>query len=45
MRRLTGASGPDAPKAKHWDRFYEFYLNTVDKRWGSAYLTKRFFEM
>jgi predicted N-acyltransferase len=26
-----------------WDAFYPFYLKTVDKRWGSAYLTKRFF--
>lgn len=23
--------------------FYPFYLSTVDKRWGQAYLTKRFF--
>ena len=27
-----------------WDVFYPFYLRTVDKRWGSAYLTKRFFQ-
>lgn len=26
-----------------WDVFYPFYLRTVDKRWGSAYLTKSFF--
>jgi predicted N-acyltransferase len=26
-----------------WDTFYPFYRNTVDKRWGSAYLRKRFF--
>ena len=26
-----------------WDAFYPFYRSTVDKRWGSAYLTKRFF--
>ncbi len=26
-----------------WDHFYPFYLSTVDKRWGSAYLTKDFF--
>ena len=26
-----------------WGAFYPFYLSTVDKRWGSAYLTKRFF--
>jgi len=27
-----------------WDTFYPFYLKTVDKRWGNAYLTKRFFQ-
>jgi predicted N-acyltransferase len=26
-----------------WDAFYPFYRSTVDKRWGSAYLTRRFF--
>ena len=26
-----------------WDIFHPFYLATVDKRWGNAYLTKRFF--
>ena len=26
-----------------WDSFYQFYLNTVDKKWGGAYLTKDFF--
>jgi len=26
-----------------WDVFYPFYLKTVDKRWGNAYLSKRFF--
>ena len=26
-----------------WDAFYPFYRATVDKRWGNAYLTKRFF--
>ena len=36
---LTG----DALTPDIWDAFYPFYLSTVDKRWGSAYLTKRFF--
>jgi uncharacterized protein len=36
---LTGnALTPDI-----WDAFYPFYLSTVEKRWGGAYLTKRFF--
>ena len=32
-------------KARHWDAFYKFYTSTVDRKWGSAYLTKRFFPM
>jgi predicted N-acyltransferase len=31
--------------AQHWDTFYSFYLATVDKKWGSAYLTRDFFHM
>lgn len=30
--------------AAHWDRFYEFYLSTVDRKWGNAYLTRDFFQ-
>lgn len=30
-------------KTKHWDAFYEFYLATSDRKWGSAYLNRRFF--
>ena len=30
---------------KEWDAFYRFYQSTVDRKWGSAYLTKRFFPM
>ena len=30
-------------KKKHWDFFYECYLNTTKKKWGSSYLTKEFF--
>ena len=26
-----------------WDSFYNFYINTIDKKWGGAYLTKSFF--
>ena len=28
---------------KHWEFFYECYLNTTEKKWGSSYLTKEFF--
>ena len=30
-------------KQKHWDFFYECYLNTTGRKWGSKYLTKKFF--
>jgi predicted N-acyltransferase len=36
---LTGAALTRAI----WDQFYPFYRATVDKRWGGAYLRKRFF--
>jgi uncharacterized protein len=36
---LTG----DALTPEIWDVFYPFYRSTVDKRWGGAYLSKRFF--
>lgn len=28
-----------------WDAFYQFYLDTCIKRWGQAYLTRRFFTL
>lgn len=28
---------------RDWDAFYEFYTSTVDRKWGSAYLTRKFF--
>ncbi|HEX5327086.1 MAG TPA: GNAT family N-acetyltransferase, partial [Acetobacteraceae bacterium] len=30
---------------RHWDAFYRFYTSTVDRKWGSAYLTRRFFSL
>jgi uncharacterized protein len=30
---------------KHWAAFFEFYQSTVDRKWGSAYLTKQFFPL
>ncbi len=38
---LTG----DALTAEHMDAFYRFYLNTVDRKWSSAYLNRDFFHM
>ncbi len=40
LETLTG----DALTPAIWDVFYPFYRSTVDKRWGSAYLRKRFFQ-
>ena len=31
--------------ARHWDAFYKFYTSTVDRKWGSAYLTRGFFPL
>jgi predicted N-acyltransferase len=28
-----------------WDAFYRFYTATVDRKWGSAYLTRGFFRL
>jgi len=39
IEKLTG----DKLKIEIWDSFYDFYLNTIDKKWGGAYLTKDFF--
>lgn len=37
-------SGADITE-RHWDAFYGFYQSTVDRKWGSAYLTRRFFSL
>src|SRR5258708_3144964 len=36
--------GPEITK-QHWDAFYAFYTSTVDRKWGSAYLTRHFFSL
>lgn len=28
-----------------WDAFFEFYQSTIDRKWGSAYLTREFFSL
>jgi len=30
---------------KAWDAFYRLYLGTSDRKWGEAYLSRRFFSM
>lgn len=37
-------SGSDLTEA-HWDSFYRFYRSTVDRKWGSAYLSRSFFSL
>ncbi len=37
-------SGADL-RERHWDAFYRFYTATVDRKWGSAYLTREFFSL
>jgi len=37
-------SGDELTEA-HWDAFYRFYTSTVDRKWGGAYLTRRFFSL
>ena len=41
IETLTGS----ALEPRHWNSFYRFYRNTVDHRWGGAYLTRGFFEL
>jgi predicted N-acyltransferase len=30
---------------RHWDAFYEFYMDTGARKWGSPYLNRRFFSL
>jgi predicted N-acyltransferase len=32
-------------RMRHWDAFFRFYHATVDRKWGSAYLTRKFFSL
>ena len=41
LRALTG----EAIEPAHWDAFYRFYIDTTDRKWGGAYLTRDFFTM
>ena len=36
--------GPEISR-RQWHAFYEFYTSTVDRKWGSAYLTPQFFPL
>ena len=30
---------------KHWDQFYSYYIDTIDRKWGQPYLTREFFSI
>ena len=35
----------DALEPEHWDAFWEFYQDTGARKWGTPYLTRRFFDI
>ena len=39
VRTLRGAEIEE----RHWDAFFDFYIATSDRKWGSPYLTREFF--
>jgi predicted N-acyltransferase len=41
IETLTGSG----LRSEHWDAFYRFYRSTSDRKWGDAYLTRRFFDL
>jgi len=41
IRFLTGAQ----IEKRHWDAFFKFYVDTSDRKWGSAYLNREFFTL
>lgn len=41
IRRLVGAEIED----RHWDAFFRFYIDTSDRKWGSPYLNRQFFDL
>ena len=39
LRTLTGGDIQE----RHWDAFWRFYVDTTQRKWGQAYLTRDFF--
>lgn len=35
----------EALEERHWDAFFQFYQDTGSRKWGSPYLTRRFFSL
>ena len=42
--RILALTG-DQIEAKHWDAFWRFYQDTGSRKWGTPYLTRRFFDI
>ncbi len=40
--KIDALTGADI-EPRHWDAFFEFYIATSDRKWGSPYLTRDFF--
>lgn len=41
---IEWVTGSDLTEA-HWDAFYEFYMDTGSRKWGSPYLSRQFFSL
>ncbi len=41
IERFSG----DAIRPAHWDALYDFYLDTSNRKWGQAYLNRKFFQL
>ncbi|KAB2940924.1 MAG: GNAT family N-acetyltransferase [Hyphomicrobium sp.] len=41
IEQLTG----EDIKEKHWDAFFDFYMETGSRKWGHPYLNRRFFSL
>lgn len=41
---LEWVTGRDLTET-HWDHFFAFYMDTGSRKWGSPYLTRRFFSL
>ena len=41
---IEWATGEDLTDA-HWDAFYAFYMDTGSRKWGTPYLTRKFFTL
>lgn len=42
--RILALSGADI-RPQHWDAFWAFYQDTGSRKWGTPYLTRRFFDL